>query len=27
VPAEIAARTRDKYMEAYRLLTGAELKL
>ena len=27
VPAEIAARTRDKYMEAYRLLTGEELKV
>jgi phosphoribosylaminoimidazole-succinocarboxamide synthase len=27
VPAEIAARTRAKYMEAYALLTGSELKL
>jgi phosphoribosylaminoimidazole-succinocarboxamide synthase len=27
VPADIAARTRDKYMEAYRLLTGKELKV
>jgi phosphoribosylaminoimidazole-succinocarboxamide synthase len=27
VPADIAARTRDKYMEAYALLTGSELKV
>jgi phosphoribosylaminoimidazole-succinocarboxamide synthase len=27
VPAEIAARTRAKYMEAYALLTGSELKV
>jgi phosphoribosylaminoimidazole-succinocarboxamide synthase len=27
VPAEIASRTRDKYMEAYALLTGSELKV
>ena len=27
VPADIAARTRDKYLEAYRLLTGNDLKL
>ena len=27
VPADIAARTRDKYLEAYRLLTGNDLKV
>jgi phosphoribosylaminoimidazole-succinocarboxamide synthase (EC 6.3.2.6) len=27
VPADIAARTREKYMEAYALLTGSELKV
>jgi phosphoribosylaminoimidazole-succinocarboxamide synthase len=27
VPADIAARTREKYMEAYALLTGSELRV
>ncbi len=27
IPAEIATVTRDKYLEAYRLLTGSELKV
>ena len=27
VPEEIAARTRAKYMEAYKLLTGSELEI
>ncbi|MDD3311473.1 phosphoribosylaminoimidazolesuccinocarboxamide synthase [Pseudodesulfovibrio sp.] len=27
IPAEIASRTRDNYLKAYRLLTGSELKI